>query len=160
MLQADHETRIAATPAFPGLRRFPQGRGFKQWTGDDSKALMKVRRPVCMYFYYQVLTQCRSIFLPLQDMFPHRLFVHSVPSSASPISFVVQSSPKKPWSRLRQPLQAFMRIGKSFISVAYVPLASHSLVSTLLSITDIQFSCLVHQMACVHRSLSLNMSRL
>lgn len=34
---------IAAAPSFPGLRRFPQGRGFKQWTGDDSKALMKVR---------------------------------------------------------------------------------------------------------------------
>ena len=33
---------IAAVPVFPGLRRFPQGRGFKQWTGDDSKALMKV----------------------------------------------------------------------------------------------------------------------
>ncbi|KAI0309213.1 hypothetical protein OF83DRAFT_1019582, partial [Amylostereum chailletii] len=35
---------IAAAPSFPGLRRFPEGRGFKQWTGDDSKALMKVRR--------------------------------------------------------------------------------------------------------------------
>ena len=34
--------RIAAAPPFSGLRRFPQGRGFKQWTGDDSKALMKV----------------------------------------------------------------------------------------------------------------------
>ncbi|KAI0689353.1 hypothetical protein C8T65DRAFT_700267, partial [Cerioporus squamosus] len=28
----------------PGLRRFPEGRGFKQWTGDDSKALMKMVR--------------------------------------------------------------------------------------------------------------------
>ena len=36
-------TSIAAVPSFPGLRRFPEGRGFKQWTGDDSKALMKVR---------------------------------------------------------------------------------------------------------------------
>lgn len=35
-------TSIAAVPSFPGLRRFPEGRGFKQWTGDDSKALMKV----------------------------------------------------------------------------------------------------------------------
>jgi hypothetical protein len=35
--------RIAAVPLFPGLRRFPEGRGFKQWTGDDSKALMKVK---------------------------------------------------------------------------------------------------------------------
>ena len=33
---------IAAAPSFAGLRCFPQGRGFKQWTGDDSKALMKV----------------------------------------------------------------------------------------------------------------------
>ena len=33
---------IATAPSFPGLRRFPEGRGFKQWTGDDSKALMKV----------------------------------------------------------------------------------------------------------------------
>ena len=33
---------IAAVPSFPGLHRFPQGLGFKQWTGDDSKALMKV----------------------------------------------------------------------------------------------------------------------
>ena len=35
-------TSIAIAPPFPGLRRFPQGRGFKQWTGNDSKALMKV----------------------------------------------------------------------------------------------------------------------
>ena len=34
--------RISAVPLFPGLRRFPDGRDFKQWTGDDSKALMKV----------------------------------------------------------------------------------------------------------------------
>ncbi|KAH9919578.1 hypothetical protein B0H21DRAFT_895497 [Amylocystis lapponica] len=36
------DRRIAAVPAFAGLRRFPEGRDFKQWTGDDSKALMKV----------------------------------------------------------------------------------------------------------------------
>ena len=34
--------RMAAVPLFPALRRFPEGRRFKQWTGDDSKALMKV----------------------------------------------------------------------------------------------------------------------
>ncbi|KAG1850945.1 hypothetical protein F4604DRAFT_1687040, partial [Suillus subluteus] len=38
-------TLIAAAPAFSGLRRFPQGHNFKQWTGDDSKALMKVYLP-------------------------------------------------------------------------------------------------------------------
>ena len=35
--------RLAAVPPFPGLRRFPEGWNFKQWTGNDSKALMKVR---------------------------------------------------------------------------------------------------------------------
>ncbi|KAG1860759.1 hypothetical protein F4604DRAFT_1882540 [Suillus subluteus] len=38
----DIDHRIAVVAPFAGLRCFPQGRGFKQWTGDDSKALMKV----------------------------------------------------------------------------------------------------------------------
>ena len=42
--------RVAAAPSFPGLRRFPQGRRFKQWTGDDSKALMKVRTHIFSQF--------------------------------------------------------------------------------------------------------------
>ncbi|KAG6819539.1 hypothetical protein H0H92_002180, partial [Tricholoma furcatifolium] len=42
---ADIDRRIAAAPSFPGLRRFAQGRGFKQWTGNDSKGLMKVYLP-------------------------------------------------------------------------------------------------------------------
>ncbi|KAF8873949.1 hypothetical protein BD779DRAFT_1613631 [Infundibulicybe gibba] len=42
---ADIDRRIAAAPSFPTLRRFPKGRGFSQWTGDDSKALMKVYIP-------------------------------------------------------------------------------------------------------------------
>lgn len=33
---------ISAIPAFPGLRHFPNGHNFTQWTGDNSKALMKV----------------------------------------------------------------------------------------------------------------------
>ncbi|KAG2133568.1 uncharacterized protein EDB93DRAFT_1242859 [Suillus bovinus] len=44
-IQADIDRRIAAVASFAGLRRFPEGRGFKQWTGDDSKALMKVYLP-------------------------------------------------------------------------------------------------------------------
>jgi len=38
----DIDRRIALAPHFPGLRRFKEGRRFKQWTGADSKALMKV----------------------------------------------------------------------------------------------------------------------
>ena len=49
-IMADIDRRIAAVPLFPGLRRFPQGRGFKQWTGDDSKALMKVCTPFLSKF--------------------------------------------------------------------------------------------------------------
>ncbi|KAG9217551.1 hypothetical protein CCMSSC00406_0008478 [Pleurotus cornucopiae] len=48
MDEIDH--RIAAAPSFPGLRRFPDGRRFKQWTGDDSKALMKVYLPALVGF--------------------------------------------------------------------------------------------------------------
>ncbi|KAI6006921.1 hypothetical protein EDD15DRAFT_2153545 [Pisolithus albus] len=42
---ADIDRRIAAALPFPGLQRFPDGRGFSQWMGDDSKALMKVYLP-------------------------------------------------------------------------------------------------------------------
>jgi hypothetical protein len=34
--------RISVVPSYAGLRRFSEGRDFEQWTGDDSKALMKV----------------------------------------------------------------------------------------------------------------------
>ncbi|KAI6136006.1 hypothetical protein F5141DRAFT_1208383 [Pisolithus sp. B1] len=36
---------IALAPPFPGIHRFPNGHRFSQWTGDDSKALMKVYLP-------------------------------------------------------------------------------------------------------------------
>ncbi|KAF9035695.1 hypothetical protein BDZ89DRAFT_1130310 [Hymenopellis radicata] len=42
---ADIDRRIAVVPSFSRLRRFPEGRAYKQWTGDDSKALMKVILP-------------------------------------------------------------------------------------------------------------------
>ncbi|OSD01140.1 hypothetical protein PYCCODRAFT_1369831, partial [Trametes coccinea BRFM310] len=42
---ADIDRRIATVPPFSKLRHFHEGRGFKQWTGDDSKALMKVYLP-------------------------------------------------------------------------------------------------------------------
>ncbi|KAF8462345.1 hypothetical protein JB92DRAFT_3136774 [Gautieria morchelliformis] len=43
----DIDRRIALAPSFAGLRRFPEGRNFKQWTGDDSKALMKQLKAMC-----------------------------------------------------------------------------------------------------------------
>ncbi|KAJ7224045.1 hypothetical protein GGX14DRAFT_648209 [Mycena pura] len=38
----DIDWRLSAVPEFPGLHRFPDGRDFTQWTGDNSKALMKI----------------------------------------------------------------------------------------------------------------------
>ncbi|KDQ31981.1 hypothetical protein PLEOSDRAFT_1091908 [Pleurotus ostreatus PC15] len=48
MDEIDH--RIAVAPSFPGLRLFPDSRQFKQWTGNDSKALMKVYLPALVGF--------------------------------------------------------------------------------------------------------------
>ncbi|KII89352.1 hypothetical protein PLICRDRAFT_109924 [Plicaturopsis crispa FD-325 SS-3] len=59
----DIDRRIAATPSFPGLRRFPQGRRFKQWTGDDSKALMKVYLPALVGYVPSAMIKCLSAFL-------------------------------------------------------------------------------------------------
>ncbi|KAF8898189.1 hypothetical protein CPB85DRAFT_1257048 [Mucidula mucida] len=38
----DIDRRIAAVPSFPGVHQISEGHGFRQWTGADSKALMKV----------------------------------------------------------------------------------------------------------------------
>lgn len=57
--------RIAAAPPFSGLRRFPQGRGFKQWTGDDSKALMKVNTSFFLSAHHIHITcLCLQVYLP------------------------------------------------------------------------------------------------
>ncbi|EIW51114.1 uncharacterized protein TRAVEDRAFT_137916, partial [Trametes versicolor FP-101664 SS1] len=65
----DIDRRIASVPAFPGLRRFPQGRNFKQWTGNDSKALMKacairfVFLPVLTGYVPDKMIRCLDAFL-------------------------------------------------------------------------------------------------
>ncbi|KAI9431774.1 hypothetical protein H4582DRAFT_1821998 [Lactarius indigo] len=59
----DIDRRIAMTPPFPGLRRFKHGRRFKQWMGDDSKALMKVYIPAIAEYVPPQLVQCLSAFL-------------------------------------------------------------------------------------------------
>ncbi|KAJ6467182.1 hypothetical protein C8R47DRAFT_990496 [Mycena vitilis] len=57
------DRRIAAVPAFPCLRRFKQGRRFKQWTGDDSKALMKVYLPAIKGLVPPGIVEALSAFL-------------------------------------------------------------------------------------------------
>ncbi|RXW13185.1 hypothetical protein EST38_g12668 [Candolleomyces aberdarensis] len=60
---ADIDRRIAITPPFPGLRRFYEGRGFKQWTGDDSKGLMKVLLPAIAGHVPDKMVETVRIFL-------------------------------------------------------------------------------------------------
>jgi hypothetical protein len=55
---------ISVVPPFSRLRRFPQGRGFEQWTGDDSKALMKVCRFSWPYNAYAYLLSMLEVYLP------------------------------------------------------------------------------------------------
>jgi hypothetical protein len=57
-------SRIAAAAPFAGLRRFPQGRGFKQWTGDDSKALMKVNSVAIFLVAHTVTDHWQPLGLP------------------------------------------------------------------------------------------------
>ncbi|KAI5998886.1 hypothetical protein EDC04DRAFT_2872130 [Pisolithus marmoratus] len=59
----DIDRRIAAVAPFPGLRRFPEGRHFKQWTGDDSKALMKVYLPAIEGHVPQAVVRTFRAFL-------------------------------------------------------------------------------------------------
>ncbi|KAI0717299.1 hypothetical protein C8Q72DRAFT_962343 [Fomitopsis betulina] len=60
---ADLDRRLRSVPAFPGLRRFKEGRNFKQWTGDDSKALMKIFIPAITGLVPDRIVQCISAFL-------------------------------------------------------------------------------------------------
>jgi len=72
--------RIAAAPPFPGLRRFPQGRNFKQWTGDDSKALMKVsfRLVLSEVLFYGIHTGFRYTSRQYKVMSHLKWSTHSV----------------------------------------------------------------------------------
>ncbi|KAH9170341.1 hypothetical protein EDB89DRAFT_2220723 [Lactarius sanguifluus] len=62
-INQDIDRRISAVPPFPGLRRFPDGRDFVQWTGDDSKALMKVYLPAIAGHVPLDMVKCVSAFL-------------------------------------------------------------------------------------------------
>ncbi|KAH9013796.1 hypothetical protein EDB83DRAFT_2508700 [Lactarius deliciosus] len=59
----DIDWRIALAPPFAGLRHFPEGRNFKQWTGDDSKALMKVYLPAIQGHIPDEMVQAMCAFL-------------------------------------------------------------------------------------------------
>ena len=55
--------RIAVAPPFAGLRQFYKNRSFKQWTGDDSKALTKVFLPAIAGLVPEQMVRALSAFL-------------------------------------------------------------------------------------------------
>ncbi|KAG2005607.1 hypothetical protein CC2G_001999 [Coprinopsis cinerea AmutBmut pab1-1] len=59
----DIDRRISSVPVYPGLRRFKDGRDFKQWTGDDSKALMKVYIPAIVGYVPDDMVKCLVSFM-------------------------------------------------------------------------------------------------
>ncbi|KAF7372792.1 hypothetical protein MSAN_00485000 [Mycena sanguinolenta] len=59
----DIDRRLSAVPEFPGLRRFPDGRDFNQWTGDDSKALMKIYLGAVAGYLPSDMIKCLSAFM-------------------------------------------------------------------------------------------------
>ncbi|KAJ7713519.1 hypothetical protein B0H14DRAFT_2644779 [Mycena olivaceomarginata] len=60
---ADIDHRISTVPSFPGLRYFPNGRDFQQWTGDDLKALMKVYLAAIAGHVPPAMLRCMLAFL-------------------------------------------------------------------------------------------------
>ncbi|KAF9549689.1 hypothetical protein CPC08DRAFT_769029 [Agrocybe pediades] len=65
----DIDRRISAVPSYSGLRRFSEGRNFEQWTGDDSKALMKVYIAAIAGYVPSTMVQCLSTFMELCYIF-------------------------------------------------------------------------------------------
>ncbi|KAH9060394.1 hypothetical protein EDB83DRAFT_2292370 [Lactarius deliciosus] len=56
-------TRISAVPPFPGLCWFPDGHDYQQWTGDDSKVLMKVFLAAITGYVPSVMVCCIAAFM-------------------------------------------------------------------------------------------------
>ncbi|OBZ69148.1 hypothetical protein A0H81_10933 [Grifola frondosa] len=60
---ADIDHRLAVVPPFSGLRKFHEGREFKQWTGDDSKALMKIYLPAIVGYVPREMVRAIRAFV-------------------------------------------------------------------------------------------------
>lgn len=100
---------ISLAPPFPGLRRFKDGRNFSQWTGNDSKALMKVRVPLFGVSLPTVLSLCcRSGCPQSKASFQKRSSRHSVHSSTFTTSSAGTCSTKTTSSRFKTPSTSSM----------------------------------------------------
>ncbi|KAI5999535.1 hypothetical protein EDD15DRAFT_2193599 [Pisolithus albus] len=130
---ADIDRHIAAAPPFPGLWRFPDGWGFSQWTGDDSKALMKVSL-LFPSLPYLILGTLWCIFLPLRGMFQPRSCRRFTLSWSFATSFDRMSSPKTPSVTSRWLWTTFISIVKFSRMLVCTLMDSPSLINILSSI--------------------------
>ncbi|KDR66445.1 hypothetical protein GALMADRAFT_147875 [Galerina marginata CBS 339.88] len=78
----DIDRRISAVPSYAGLRRFSEGRDFAQWTGDDSKALMKVYIAAIAGHVPSTMVQCISAFMELCYIFRRNVITASALATA------------------------------------------------------------------------------
>ncbi|KAF8257006.1 hypothetical protein EI94DRAFT_1774697 [Lactarius quietus] len=62
-IMGDIDRWIGVVPQFPGLWQFPDGRDFLQWTGNNSKALMKVYLGALAGYLPSVIVHCISTFM-------------------------------------------------------------------------------------------------
>ncbi|KAJ6579813.1 hypothetical protein B0H10DRAFT_2341961 [Mycena sp. CBHHK59/15] len=59
----DIDRRISAVPEFPGLRRFPDGRDFHQWTGDDTTAWGMIYLAAVAGYIPSDMVKCIAAFM-------------------------------------------------------------------------------------------------
>ncbi|KJA15337.1 hypothetical protein HYPSUDRAFT_149256 [Hypholoma sublateritium FD-334 SS-4] len=78
----DIDRRISAVPAYAGLRRFSEGRNFQQWTGDDSKALMKVYITAIAGHVPSKMVRCLAAFMELCYIFRRNAITSTALSAA------------------------------------------------------------------------------
>ena len=109
---------IAAVPPFPGLRCFKQGHNFQQWTGNNSKAPMKVNPSTLCSCIHSFIVCTRSGSQQLKVLSPGML------SSVSPlisIFAILQGevfSPTQLWIALMMRSNGSTISGKFFNTLA------------------------------------------
>ncbi|KAG1849733.1 hypothetical protein F4604DRAFT_1883752 [Suillus subluteus] len=87
---------IAAVPSFPGLRQFPQGQKFKQWTEDDSKALMKEQS-----IFVETGVKPDGISLPRQHSLCH--YHYLIQQFGAPNGLCSSLTESKHWKAVKEP---------------------------------------------------------
>lgn len=128
------EHSIAVVAPFSRLQWFPQGQGFKQWTGDNSKVLTKVGILLYNLFYLHQNILHRSTCRPSKAMFPQWWCVLCVPSWSFAILLVAMSKTQKVLQNWRICSIGFISTKLFFRNVVFVWMGSIPLVNILWGI--------------------------